>query len=533
MKKEELFLAIALIIFIASKASAATAPLFGDTDEEIILCESSALSYNLNITDIDGGDLEVMISPSGPFFARTISSEVPITQIEIFSDNLTKSLSNKIYEKTISVSDGQFSDSRNIKITVLESNNPPQIEPLSIETIIINDSGQFYKKVFATDLESGDQDSGNFSFTISDSLNELALGINPLGIINMTKDSLKPGLHEIKVCATDSGVKITSEKIGFCGQGDLKKTTCRTFPMVLINKNTAPTILLFNSTNQSSQIVGTNSVSFQVYKFDPDGAIPETRWYVDDKLRQADSDDASDKFTYSFGCNAWGKHIIKAVVTDGLQEDSVEWKFDVIKFVCPEGIIAGEKIGGKKCEEKWGCYDWTPCQNAAKSAEIGVLTKGDYEAVRADCLKENLNEDLCGFQMRLCLEVNNCGTLDKKPSEIISCSFSQGQDCSDKIKNCHDGQCEILPDCGGPCDPCPTCSDGIKNQREGFADCGGPCLEECPERLVSPREKSIKQKFLIVMIVLSIVVIAQIVWVMKTKEKLEKPSPRRRKDEKI
>ncbi|MEM7824340.1 MAG: hypothetical protein QW227_03140, partial [Candidatus Aenigmatarchaeota archaeon] len=52
--------------------------------------------------------------------------------------------------------------------------------------------------------------------------------------------------------------------------------------------------------------------------------------------------------------------------------------------------------------------------------------------------------------------------------------------CNDNIKNCHHGSCEILPDCGGPCPPCPTCNDGIKNcHKDGSCeegiDCGGPC----------------------------------------------------------
>ncbi len=52
--------------------------------------------------------------------------------------------------------------------------------------------------------------------------------------------------------------------------------------------------------------------------------------------------------------------------------------------------------------------------------------------------------------------------------------------CYDKIKNCHeDGECEEDVDCGGPCDPCPTCTDGIQNQGEEAVDCGGPC-KACP-----------------------------------------------------
>ncbi|MFH1126028.1 MAG: hypothetical protein V1703_02790, partial [Candidatus Altiarchaeota archaeon] len=34
-------------------------------------------------------------------------------------------------------------------------------------------------------------------------------------------------------------------------------------------------------------------------------------------------------------------------------------------------------------------------------------------------------------------------------------------------------------DCGGPCEPCATCDDGLQNQGERGIDCGGPC-ELCP-----------------------------------------------------
>jgi hypothetical protein len=56
--------------------------------------------------------------------------------------------------------------------------------------------------------------------------------------------------------------------------------------------------------------------------------------------------------------------------------------------------------------------------------------------------------------------------------------------CYDNIKNCHDSEvrnisgqflCELDTDCGGPCEACPSCSDGIQNQAETGIDCGGPC----------------------------------------------------------
>ena len=48
--------------------------------------------------------------------------------------------------------------------------------------------------------------------------------------------------------------------------------------------------------------------------------------------------------------------------------------------------------------------------------------------------------------------------------------------CFDLIENCHHGACEDGIDCGGPCMPCPSCSDRRQNQGETGIDCGGPCL---------------------------------------------------------
>ena len=66
-----------------------------------------------------------------------------------------------------------------------------------------------------------------------------------------------------------------------------------------------------------------------------------------------------------------------------------------------------------------------------------------------------------------------------RPSGTRVCYFTENPNCRDGITNCHDGACELLVDCGGPCSPCPTCSDGIQNQGEGGADCGGPCPYVC------------------------------------------------------
>ena len=117
----------------------------------------------------------------------------------------------------------------------------------------------------------------------------------------------------------------------------------------------------------------------------------------------------------------------------------------------PTAAAAGGGGGGIArvvCIEYWKCSDW------------------------GDCIPTNL-------MYRTCLDLNNCNTTFTKPNESMECVYIGT--CSDNIKNCHDGLCEIEVDCGGPCLSCPTCWDGIKNQGEEGIDCGGLC-PPCKER---------------------------------------------------
>lgn len=529
MRKEGILIVVALIM-LSYGATANFAPLLGETDDKLVICESSALSYLVGAVDRDGDALIIGLSPSGPFFARQVSFEPPFTQIEIFSGNLTKEQANKVYEETLFVADREFIDIKKINITVLEVNNPPSIEHLGVETRVLNETKPFYKKVSVSDIESP-QNSGQFTFSVMDLTGELSPNINDFGIINLTQPD-KAGLHSIRVCATDSGIQPTEQAIGFCGEGDLRKSACREFQLSVVETDAAPTILLYNSTNLGGQLFGTESVSFQIYKFDPDGIIPDTYWYVDNLLKKIDSGKPTDKFNYSFGCGAWGEHKIRAVITDGLFNDSVQWEFDVVKITCGEGIVPGERIEKDSCKEEWGCYEWGLCQNAAQSVGIRVLAGKDYEKIKSACTESGWNEEVCGFQVRSCVDLSKCNTINSKPSEISQCYFSLKPSCSDNIQNCHDGKCEFFIDCGGPCKPCPTCSDRIKNQGEWNKDCGGPCFEQCPTRIVSEKEKSLNQAILFVILVLIIIAFIQGVRAAETKKKLEIPSRRKTNEKK-
>lgn len=84
-----------------------------------------------------------------------------------------------------------------------------------------------------------------------------------------------------------------------------------------------------------------------------------------------------------------------------------------------------------------------------------------------------------GLKTRSCTWQTNCpGEIAPAQKEV--CDYVPS--CDDDLLNCHEVgfdefYCEEKVDCGGPCDPCPTCFDGVKNQDETGVDCGGSCAE--------------------------------------------------------
>ncbi|MFT4309592.1 MAG: hypothetical protein ACMXYL_03840 [Candidatus Woesearchaeota archaeon] len=123
----------------------------------------------------------------------------------------------------------------------------------------------------------------------------------------------------------------------------------------------------------------------------------------------------------------------------------------------PSGAGAGPSgVAMPPCIEDWECAEWGECTPQ-------------------------------GYQYRRCIDNNSCYTVEDMPELVQECQYIGT--CYDGIKNCHSGSCETGVDCGGPCDPCPTCFDGIQNQGEEGVDCGGPCPPCKPEepRVEEPR----------------------------------------------
>jgi hypothetical protein len=119
------------------------------------------------------------------------------------------------------------------------------------------------------------------------------------------------------------------------------------------------------------------------------------------------------------------------------------------------------------------------CEKANVGLEKGTLAGETYRNIQDECNELKLDDELCGFQTRSCIDVNSCGFTFLQPEDVQLCLYSLYPTCEDGIKNCHGGKCEFLVDCGGPCTACSTCSDGIRNQGEDEIDCGGPCPISC------------------------------------------------------
>eukprot|EP00463_Aulacantha_scolymantha_P000042 TRINITY_DN1020_c0_g1_i3.p1 TRINITY_DN1020_c0_g1~~TRINITY_DN1020_c0_g1_i3.p1 ORF type:complete len:1092 (+),score=215.59 TRINITY_DN1020_c0_g1_i3:462-3278(+) len=91
----------------------------------------------------------------------------------------------------------------------------------------------------------------------------------------------------------------------------------------------------------------------------------------------------------------------------------------------------------------------------------------------------------CGIKINLC-PVGKCnyhGTCNPTTGACSCETGYTGLTCSEEPASCSDGkknQNEEKVDCGGDkCDPCPSCTNKIKDPGEAAIDCGGSCLP-CP-----------------------------------------------------
>jgi hypothetical protein len=487
-----------------------SAPVIQNLSNNIYVCENSYLSHFFNSYDADEDNLEVDISPKYPFYVHSymyLGSTILVS--EIYSGILRK---NKIglYEETVSVSDGQYSDYKKVNITVIEVNNAPVVQNIGVQTIwLVGENSTLNKTILVTDTEDGDQDSGKLNFSLifqGENLFNLTQNSSLL-YFKATPDDL--GVHNISFCAKDRGISSIHPNISLCSQNGSSLTSCINFSLTITNENRAPTITSYSPTNLAQLINETSSINFSITKYDPDETLPDSYWYLDDTLIYYFPESLQDSFIYTFDCDLVGNHKLKVDITDGALNDSLSWSINVslsgCSVVAPSGGGGG---GGKTCESKIACNEWAICQNSEKSLTNGSLSGSDYRTIKDLCDYNGFNNLNCGFQIRTCIDLNNCTKLSSKNETIRVCNYNTEPSCFDKIKNCHDGMCELLVDCGGSCQACPTCSDNILNQNEEKIDCGGPCPIDC--QVESPKSPLPSPKNYIALIIILLLIIVMI-----------------------
>ena len=449
--------------------------------EWIYVCEGNFLDYPVRVIDVDGDVPVASLVPMDPFYIIFYSNIDSMTnEYRLISAVLSKpnaggiNNGHKNYSETVLMSDGVFVASRNANITVIEINNAPFIENIGVRTVWLKgDNSVFDYKTNVSDVEDGDSDSEKLIFNISFS-GEPLFNISSNGSMYFKPNLSHMGVHNVSVCARDLGIINPHPNISLCNQNGERRQTCNNFSLTITDRNRAPIIINFFPENLSFSISGEQEVFFSVSVRDPDETIPDIYWYVDDVLKKYDSMKSQSNFSFSYICGFSGKSVIKALVSDGELNDSIEWNVSVSYAACPSSEGGGGG-GGTACISKWVCDDWSECNNLKENYDS---FKANYKVdtlTKERCSLLKFKDENCGYQTRRCKDLKKCNSNLTMPGILQECYYTKTPNCEDGIKNCHNGSCEILADCGGSCAACPTCSDGMKNQNEEGIDCGGIC----------------------------------------------------------
>ncbi|MDP2925743.1 MAG: hypothetical protein Q8N99_05215 [Nanoarchaeota archaeon] len=528
-----------------------SAPIIHDL-RNILACENTSLDYFFNVTDIDEDNLTGAILPINPFYIsttpyRTINNTY--FEFYIYSGIIGKNTIGGVnkgyynYSETITIYDPNSGvASSYINITVIEINNPPYFVNIGVKTVwTYGENTTFYHKADVSDIEDGNQDSGNLSFTITNSGN-LSINISSNGVMNFTPNMSMIGVYNVSVCAIDAGLKYPHENISFCNSTGSNRTTCNNFSLTITDINRRPYFVSY--TPQLEFNISTASalgITFNITTRDPELTIPDVYWSVDGTNMEYDTGSLLNYFYYTFPCSDSGIHHVVANITDGALYNFLEWNITLEPSLCSVVVVPGGGGGGgggssaPKCKPKWGCEEFGQCMRLELNLSLGLDIKNIIE-ISNICRYINWSDDFCGYQTRKCVDLNNCTNINKfnLPVLVRECYYTFYPDCFDKIKNCHNGSCEILVDCGGPCSPCPTCTDNIKNQGEEDIDCGGPCSpckKESPEKI----RRTVNYLLMLFILILFLIILFFIVYFRKKRhiERILSNKPFRKKIKKI
>jgi hypothetical protein len=358
-------------------------PTIAGVTSPLYVCEGDALFFLFTANDLDGNPLTGSINPQDPFFVIWFSQQTPNDHtFAVLSGTIDKNDIggvnhwNKTYNEVVMVNDGYnstcCSDSEQTNITVIEINNIPQVENIGVKTVWTQgENSTFYELWSVTDTEYNlGYGSLNYNVSIKNSSGNPVnfFNISSQGVINFTANtSIPTGVYNVTLCVNDTALSNPYFNISsLCGVTGGVNTVCDSFSLTVTNENRAPRILTYYP-NSSSATIPADSLYFNITKYDPDGTIPDTYWYVGNSLVRIDSGSSADEFYYNLGCDVSGVVSVSAVITDGLLNASHIWNVTYTNVACPGG--GGGGGGGGE-----GGGGGIPSQNFQISPEFVTTT---------------------------------------------------------------------------------------------------------------------------------------------------------------
>ncbi|MFB6246254.1 MAG: hypothetical protein ABEI74_01525 [Candidatus Pacearchaeota archaeon] len=508
-----------------------SAPTIKNLSTTQYACENRDYSHDFDVKDLDEDPIQPSINPVGPFFTSPlyVFGGDKVNNFEVFSGELGQDHVGN-YTYTVSVTDNHNStccaDNQDINISVIDLNDDPDIENIESKRLVIgtpNDT--LTKTVNVNDRESNlNEISFNASFS-----NSTLFEINDSGEINYTaSNTSNVGNHEVRICAEDSGLDNPHQNISQCNEDGGPKSDCNNFTIFITEPDSRYFLWFYISDfypKDKEQTVGTESMEFSVQTRSSESNSSNVTWEVNDSEGTEDRGEGKN-FSYRFNCKDPGNYTVIAKASDGRAEDQLIWEIEVPENECQTESSSGSSSGGgssggasnevlnnqskEQCIEKWACKEWSSCKKANQNDKL------------EKCEKDGISDNSCGYMERNCIDVNNCDTTNNKPETTRSCNYGVKATCSDGVKNCHSGSCEVLLDCGGPCEKCASCSDGIQNQGEEGVDCGSPCTKQCKENEKTNYIENVQSKFIWVLVIVAIVVISLLAYLIRRNKKKRK-----------
>lgn len=125
-------------------------------------------------------------------------------------------------------------------------------------------------------------------------------------------------------------------------------------------------------------------------------------------------------------------------------------------YYCGDGFVTGDE----ECEADEDCPLFYNCEECA--CVLGCAedwTCGEW----SECSQE-------GVQTKTCIDNNDCGTSEIKPSESQSCEYTVGEEAevTPLTEVCGNGVCEENEDCEDCPEDCGACSDGLTGMFTGL-----------------------------------------------------------------